>query len=191
MKPYKFLNNFQEHKNGKPLLKRGSRVSSKAEIKGKVYVHENVTIGESKIIAENDHEIKIGKDSVIKDCVLIKAKDSSHDFHELEVKKPRDVIIGNKVFISSNVTVHGPGFVADRTFIGNSSTIVNSKIGPNCVIEDNVLIKNMAIPKDTFIPSKSVIDSCEKLNNLLSINNQGDHCDLSFVPQRTAINPAY
>ena len=161
------------HKKHKPNFSRSAYVNQKAEILGKVFVGENSNIGQSKIIAEDNHTIIIGRNTTIKNHVLIKVK----TIHESKLDQINGIFIGNKVFISSEVFIYGPTVIADDTFIGSRTTISNAAIGTNCLIEDNVYIKNVLIPSGTVIPSKSYIDSTEKLNQIISNNSEANFCE--------------
>ncbi len=151
-------------------ISKGCKVSTKAQIIGKVFLGEHVSVGNSKIFAEGEHIISISKDTTIKDKILICAKDGIFHFHENEIKFPKDIYIGNKVFISSEVSIFGPCIVCDNSFIGYGSTLINTNVGKNCVIEEGVTLKNVSIPEETYIPKKSVIDSKEKLNQIIENN---------------------
>ena len=159
-----------------PCISKSAKINPKAEISGKVFIDDEVNIGKSKLIAEDGCSIFVGKAATIKDCVLISNKNHKFDFGKLSV---RDIHIGNKVFISSDVSIYGSTVISDGAFIGNNTTIVNSKIGQNCVIEDRVFLKNIVIPPGAYIPSKSIVDSNEKLKELIIKINQGDFCDLA------------
>ena len=152
-------------------------INPKAEISGKVFIGNNVNIGKSKILARKNQTIHIGKESIIKDCVLLSTEEKNSETNEPEIKKIRDLFVGNNVFISSEVSVYGPVIISDRVFIGIGSTIINSNIGEGCVIEDKVIIQNIVIPPDTFIPSKSIIDSIQKLNEIILSTNQNNTCE--------------
>ena len=162
-----------------PQISKSSKTDHKARIEGKVFVGENVTIGFSKILTDNINQITIGKETTIKDCVLVTTKEKAFEEFETKNKKIKDIYIGNKVFVSSEVSIYGPVIISDGIFIGHKAVISNAKIGQNCVIEDKATVKNVTLPSDTFIPSKCIIDSEEKLNNLLNISNEGRFCEFN------------
>ncbi|GEM_PF-2981015 len=164
-------------KNCEPHISSTALINPKAEISGKIFIGENTNIGKSKILARKNQNVHIGKESIIKDCVLLSTEENDSDINEPEIKKIRDLFIGNNVFISSEVSVYGPVIISDKVFIGIGSTIINSKIGEGCVIEDKVTIKNIVIPPDTFIPSKSIVDSAKKLNEMILSTNQNNTCE--------------
>lgn len=159
-------------KKAQAYITRSARIHPKARITGKIFISDNVTIGQSNILAEDDHSITIGKNTTIKDGVLITSKDNKFELKEIDIKKAKDILIGDKVFISSDVFIYGPTIISDGTFVGYNTTIVNCKIGNDCVIEDNVVIKNISIPAGTSVPSKSMIDSIEKLNQMILNTDQ-------------------
>lgn len=164
----------------KPYVSKTAKINPKAEIIGKIFIGEAVNIGSSKIHSKDENIINIGKETVIKDKVLISSKDYYFKFHENELNIVKDVFIGCKVFISSESLIKGPCIIADGVFIGYGTSIINSRIGSNCVIENNVVIKNVDIPENTFIPSKSIIDSKEKLMGLLYSASQYNICELDY-----------
>ena len=153
-----------------PKISRSAVLNLKAEIHGKVFIDDEAIIGKSKIIAGSNCIVNIGRKTTIRDCVLITTTDNKLDIKESELYEVKDVFIGNKVFISSEVNIYGPTLISDGTYIGCNTTICNSKIGQNCVIEDRVLIKDTDLPPNTVVPSKSVVDSHEKLKELILSN---------------------
>ncbi len=169
-------------------LSRSAKINTKAEITGKVFIDDNAYIGHSKIISEDGCLITIGKETRIKDNILIKVNDSTDRF----LKDVGGIFIGSKVFISSEVTINGPSIISDRTFIGSNTKIENSIIGSNCLIEEGVIIKNVIIPPETVIPQNSIIDSNEKLQDVLLKNKRDDYCEFTFTktPTRTLMNKA-
>lgn len=164
----------------KPYISKAAKINPKAEILGKVFIGENVNIGSSKIYSKDENIINIGKDTVIKDKVVISSKDYYFKFHENELDIVKDVFIGCKVFISSESLIKGPCIISDGVFIGYGTSIINSRVGSNCIVENNVMIKNVDVPAGTFIPSKSIIDSKEKLVELLYSANQYNICELDY-----------
>jgi len=170
-------------KKTKPYISISAQINSKAKLNGKIFVDENISIGHSSIIADENHHININSNATIKDCVLITTK-NIYDFEGTDERKVKDIIIGKKVFISSEVTIYGPCVISDDTFVGHGSIIANSNIGPNCVIEEKVVIKNVVIPNDTFIPCKSVINSEVDLNELISQNNKASFCEFYILNNR-------
>lgn len=188
MNRWQIRNNSLNKNKAKPFLSTLSRISSKAQIQGKVFISENASIGSSKLFADEDHLIHIGKDTTIKDCVLIRAKETKIQYHNSVLKNNKDIYIGNDVFISSDVSIHGPSLISDGTYIGNKVIIINSRIGEKCTIESNALIKNVDIPPNTFIPSKSIVDSTEKLNEIIHEYNNGNYSEFEFLSMKTSSN---
>lgn len=176
-------NKLSLHNKIQPCIAKSAKIDSKAEIKGKVFIGDGSSVGHSKIQTENGHQINIGKETTIKDCVTITTKAADFELKLLEKNSIKDIFIGNKVFISSEVSVHGPSIISDGTFVGYHSKIVNSKIGENCIIEDKAVIKNVNIPPDTFIPAKSIIDSNERLISLLNGDLQGNYREFDFIKE--------
>lgn len=174
------------NKNCEPHISHTALINPKAEVSGKVFIGENVSIGKSKILAKKNQNIHIGKESIIKDCVLLNTEENNLDSSEPEIKKLRDLFIGSNVFISSEVSVYGPTIISDRVFIGIGSTIINSKIGDGCIIEDQAIVKNIVVPPDTFIPSKSIVDSVQRLNEIILNNNQNNTCELYYLSKATS-----
>lgn len=164
----------------KPRISHLAKINSKARIFGKVFISDNVYIGQSQVVSTGKHTISIGKDSIVRDLVSIIAIDSVAAHLKHDINKVSDIYIGNKVFISSEVLIEGPTLISDGVFIGKNTKIINSKIGSNCVIENEVLIKDVVIPSNTFIPKKSEIDSNEKLKSLILRNNNGDYCEYNY-----------
>lgn len=164
----------------KPYISKTAKINFKAEVLGKVFIGENVNIGSSKICSKDENIVNIGKDTVIKDKVVISSKDYHFKFHASEINIVKDIFIGCKVFISSESLIKGPCIIADGVFIGYGTSIINSRIGSNCIIENNVVIKSVDVPAGTFIPSKSMIDSKEKLFELLYSANQYNICELDY-----------
>lgn len=158
-------------RKGKPHFASNVYCSSEAEILGEVFVGVNTSIGKSKIISKSGSIIAIGKDTNIREQILIIADESS-------IGKTKNIFIGSKVFISSQVEIYGPSLISDETFIGSKTMIVDSNIGKNCLIEDNVIIKNISIPPNLVIPSRSVVDSLESLNEIIKNFNQESCCDV-------------
>lgn len=144
-----------------------------AEIVGEVLIRENTNIGKSRIISKRGSVIAIGRNTNIRDYILLYADESNNE-------KSNNLFIGNRVFISSDVEIYGPVVISDETFIGNRTMVINSNIGQGCFIEDNVLIKNVVVPPNIVIPSRSVIDSMESLNEVISNSNQGYYCEISL-----------
>ena len=180
MNPWTILDSVFVRKKSKPCFSKSTRINPRAEIFGNVFIGHDSTIGHSRIIAEGDSIITIGKDSTIRDRIEIMAKGSDIESKETKIK---DIYIGSKVFISSEVCINGPTIISDCTFIGHKTRITNAIIGSNCLIEDNVFIKNVVIPPDSVIPGKSIIDSKEKLNQIISGNNQVNYCEFTNKEQ--------
>lgn len=181
------MNQWQIRKNGhytgiqKSNISKRCVIHPKSKITGKVFISEGVSLGYSKLTALDDYYIHIGKDTSIKDFVLLLAKDSKFPFHENEIKIVKDIYIGNHVFISSDVSIYGPVLISDKSYIGTKTIIVNSKIGENCTIENNVLIKNISLPPNTYIERNSIIDSVRKLNEIMMENLVTSQFDLSSL----------
>ena len=148
---------------------RTVQLDPKTEIVGFVFIGSNVSVGDSKIIASEKYIISIGKDTNIRNNVLISAGNASSN----SLTNAYDVFIGSRVFISSDVVINGPSIVSDSCFIGRGTKIFNSIIGPKCLIEGDVLLKDVIIPSDVVIPRGAVIDSIDKLQKLLleQLNN--------------------
>lgn len=161
------------YKKAKPRFAVNVQRHNDCEILGEVFIGENTNIGKSKIISKTNSIISIGRNVNIRDQILIYADESG-------LGKLNNILIGNKVFISSDVEIYGPAVISDEIFIGNKTMIVNSEIGKGCLIEDNVLIKNIIIPSNTVIPSRSVIDSKESLHEVINSSNQECFCEVFF-----------
>ncbi len=159
-------------RKGKPHFASNVYCNSEAEIIGEIFVGGNTNIGKSMIISKSGSIIVIGKDTNIREKILILADESSPG-------RTKNIFIGNKVFISSYVEIYGPSLISDETFIGNKTMIVGSNIGRNCLIEDNVIIKNISIPPNLVIPSRAVVDSLESLNEIIQNFNQESCCEVS------------
>ncbi len=171
MNHWKILKRAFFQKSPKPHFAINVQCSSEAEIMGEILIGENTNVGKSRIVSEKGSVIAIGRNTNIRDHILISAGSYSHG-------KIKNIFIGNKVFISSNVEIYGPTLISDETFIGGRTMIINSDIGKGCLIEDNVLIKNIVVPSGMVIPSRSVIDSMEGLNEILLNTNQGGFCQI-------------
>lgn len=165
----------------RPQISKSARVNHKAQILGKVFIGENANIGFSEILSEGEHQISIGKNTTIRDLVLITACQLDYDLHEVKSNGVQDVFIGDEVFISSDVSIYGPVIVGEKTFIGKNTKIFNSKISSNCVIEDDVTIKNVNIPAESFIPRRSVIESKEDLKKNTLTRITADYCELNYL----------
>jgi carbonic anhydrase/acetyltransferase-like protein (isoleucine patch superfamily) len=158
----------------KPQVSKFAKVNPKAEITGKVFIGDHVSIGKSKIYSENENVISIGENTQIKDGVVISARDYKYDPNLSKIKKLKDIYIGCKIFISSDVVIQGSSIISDGVFLGSGCQIVNSHIGPNSVIEAGAIVKNVTIPANTFVPSKAIINSMKKLNcSTSTIGSQG------------------
>lgn len=171
-----------------PRISRLAIINSKARILGKVFISDNVYIGQSEIVSNSEHTISIGRDTVIRDLVFIIASGNKLRLSEHKIDKVRDIYIGNEVFISSEVLIEGPTLISDGVFIGKNTQIINSRIGNNCVIENEVLIKDVVIPSNTFIPKNSVVDSNEKLKSLILKGSVGDYCEYSSSSKEAWVN---
>ena len=170
MNHWKILSKAFLSKKAKPHFALNVQRHADCEITGEVFIEENTNIGNSRIISKNDSVIAIGRNTTIREHVLIYADVSKPEYS-------KNIFIGNKVFISGDVEIYGPSVISDDTFIGSRTMIINSDIGNGCLIEDNVLIKNVAIPSNVVIPARSVIDSMESLSEVIS-SNQGYYCEV-------------
>ncbi len=173
MNHWKILSRAFLRKKARPRLAISVQYNPESEITGEVFISENTNIGKSKIISKNGSIVVIGKNSNIRDHILIYADGADSE-------KSSNIFIGNKVFISNDVEIYGPVVIADETFIGTKTMIVNSDIGKGCLIEDNVLIKNVVIPSNIVIPSRSFIGSVESLNEEINSSNQERYCEVFY-----------
>ena len=173
MNHWRILRQALLHKKAKQHFAVNVQRHPDCEITGEVFIGENTNFGKSKIISKNGSKVSIGKNTNIRDHILIYADESSP-------LRLNNIYIGNKVFISSDAEIYGPIVISDDTFIGNKVMIINSNIGKGCLIEDNVLIKNVTIPSNIVIPSRSVIDSKESLYEVINNSNQEYYCEVFY-----------
>ena len=181
MNHWKILRGAFLSKKAKQHFAINAQCNPDSEIVGEVSIGENTNIGKSKIISKHGSIILIGKNTNLRDNILLYTNESVPG-------QVNNILIGSKVFISSDVEIYGPVLISDETFIGSKTMIVNSDIGRGCLIEDNVLIKNVVIPSNIVIPSRSVIDSIESLHEVISRVNEGSFCEIGL---RGEINGAF
>ncbi len=85
---------------------------------------------------EDNTEIKIGKDCMISNTIIFRTSDS-HPIYSLESKErinnPKNIVIGNHVWIAPNVKIMKGATIGDNCIIG-SDTSISKEFGNNMLI---------------------------------------------------------
>lgn len=111
-----------------------------ADIVGDVKLSENCSVFFNAVIRGDHHQIVIGENTNIQDCVVI----------HTGTKYP--VTIGKNVTIGHGAIVHGCE-ISDNVMIGMGAIVMNGcRIGKNCIIGAGALVT-----EHTEIPDGSVV----------------------------------
>lgn len=111
-----------------------------ADIVGDVALSDNCSVFFNAVIRADHHQIKIGENTNIQDCVVIHTGTNY------------PVTIGRNVTIGHSAIVHGCE-IGDNVMIGMGAIIMNGcKIGSNCIIGAGALVT-----EHTEIPEGSVV----------------------------------
>jgi carbonic anhydrase/acetyltransferase-like protein (isoleucine patch superfamily) len=124
-----------------PTVPASAYVDISAQVIGDVVLGENASVWMNAVIRGDVNSIRIGAGSNVQDCAVI---------HGMRYLYP--VIIGERVTIGHNATVHGC-VLEDDVLIGIGAVVLNdARIG-----EGSIIAAGAVIPEHTIIPPRSLV----------------------------------
>jgi carbonic anhydrase/acetyltransferase-like protein (isoleucine patch superfamily) len=125
----------------RPTVPRNSYIDPSAQVIGDVILGEQTSVWMNAVIRGDVHSIRIGRQSNVQDCAVL------HGMKELY-----PVLIGERVTIGHNATVHGC-VIEDEVLVGIGAVILNNaRIGTGSIIAAGAVI-----PEHTIIPPRSLV----------------------------------
>jgi carbonic anhydrase/acetyltransferase-like protein (isoleucine patch superfamily) len=124
-----------------PTVPATAYVDVSAQVIGDVVLGENASVWMNAVIRGDVNSIRIGAGSNVQDCAVL---------HGMRYLYP--VIIGERVTIGHNATVHGC-VLEDDVLIGIGAVVLNdARIGAGSIIAAGAVI-----PEHTIIPPRSLV----------------------------------
>lgn len=134
-------------------LREGCRLESNIVLKGKLVVDSNVRIFSYAVIGKEDSNIKIGKNTHIREFVQIGSQDD-------ENKKPKKIIIGANNFIMGYVQILSGVKLGEYTIVTNAVRLHENVKG-----EERIVIGGMStIEADIKIGTGVMIGGASYVN---------------------------
>lgn len=138
---------------------------------GKCIIEEGTSIIHA-IIDVSDAKVMLGKDCMLSYGVRIRTHDNHHIFDmntKRRINYPKDVIIGNQVWIGYDAVLLAGACIGDGSVVGQG-TITSSKFGDHVVIAGSpakLLRENIIWSRDnTFWFDREIFDECIDQNAL-------------------------
>ena len=124
-----------------PAVPASAYVDLSAQVVGDVTLGENASVWMNAVLRGDVHSISIGDGSNVQDCAVL---------HGMKGLYP--VIVGERVTIGHNATVHGC-VIEDVCLIGIGCTILNNAhIG-----EGSIIAAGAVIPEGMVVPPRSLV----------------------------------
>ena len=124
-----------------PTVPASAYVDPSAHVIGDVTLGEQASVWMNAVLRGDVHSIRIGNGSNVQDCAVL---------HGMRNLYP--VIVGNRVTIGHNATVHGC-VLEDDILIGIGAVILNNaRIGSGSIIAAGAVL-----PEHTVIPPRSLV----------------------------------
>ena len=131
----------RSYQGTRPTVPASAYVDISAQVIGDVVLGENSSVWMNAVIRGDVNSIRIGAGSNVQDCAVI---------HGMRYVYP--VIIGDRVTIGHNATVHGC-VLEDDVLIGIGAVVLNdAHIGAGSIIAAGAVI-----PEHTIIPPRSLV----------------------------------
>jgi carbonic anhydrase/acetyltransferase-like protein (isoleucine patch superfamily) len=129
------------HQGHHPAVPASAYVDLSAQVVGDVTLGENASVWMNAVLRGDVHSITIGAGSNVQDCAVL---------HGMKGLYP--VIVGERVTIGHNATVHGC-VLEDDVLIGIGAIILNgAHIGAGSIVAAGAVI-----PERTVIPPRSLV----------------------------------
>jgi carbonic anhydrase/acetyltransferase-like protein (isoleucine patch superfamily) len=129
------------HQGHHPAVPASAYVDLSAQVLGDVTLGENASVWMNAVLRGDVHSISIGAGSNVQDCAVL---------HGMKGLYP--VIVGERVTIGHNATVHGC-VLEDDVLIGIGAIILNgAHIGAGSIVAAGAVI-----PERTVIPPRSLV----------------------------------
>ena len=124
-----------------PVIAPGCYIDPSAQLIGDVHLGPQSSIWMNAVVRGDTNRIRIGSGTNIQDCAVLHGMRGLHP-----------VLIGSRVSIGHNATVHGCT-IDDDVLIGIGAIVLNgAHIGSNSIIAAGALI-----PERTIIPPNSLV----------------------------------
>ena len=124
-----------------PVIAAGTYIDPSAQLIGDVHLGPQSSIWMNAVVRGDTNRIRIGAGTNIQDCAVLHGMRGLHP-----------VLIGDRVSIGHNATVHGCT-IDDDVLIGIGAIVLNgAHIGSNSIIAAGALI-----PERTIIPPNSLV----------------------------------
>ena len=124
-----------------PVIAPGTYIDPSAQLIGDVHLGPQSSIWMNAVVRGDTNRIRIGSGTNIQDCAVLHGMRGLHP-----------VLIGSRVSIGHNATVHGCT-IDDDVLIGIGAIVLNgAHIGSNSIIAAGALI-----PERTIIPPNSLV----------------------------------
>jgi carbonic anhydrase/acetyltransferase-like protein (isoleucine patch superfamily) len=124
-----------------PVIAAGTYIDPSAQVIGDVHLGPHSSIWMNAVVRGDTHSIRIGTGTNIQDCAVLHAMRGLHP-----------VLIGDRVSIGHNATVHGCT-IEDDVLVGIGAIVLNgAHIGSGSIIAAGALI-----PEGTHIPPNSLV----------------------------------
>ena len=124
-----------------PVIPASAYVDVSAQVIGDVELGEHSSVWMNAVLRGDVHSIRIGTESNVQDCAVL---------HGMKGLYP--VVVGDRVTIGHNATVHGC-VLEDDVLIGIGAIILNgAHIGAGSIIAAGAVI-----PERTMIPPRSLV----------------------------------
>jgi carbonic anhydrase/acetyltransferase-like protein (isoleucine patch superfamily) len=125
----------------RPLIGEGCYIDVSAQVIGDVTLGANASVWMNAVLRGDVNSIRIGAGSNVQDCAVL---------HGMRHLYP--VIVGEKVTIGHNATVHGC-VIEDEVLVGIGAVILNNaRIG-----EGSIIAAGAVIPEQMVIPPNSLV----------------------------------
>jgi carbonic anhydrase/acetyltransferase-like protein (isoleucine patch superfamily) len=124
-----------------PVVPASCYVDASAQVIGDVVLGERASVWMNAVIRGDVNSIRIGAESNVQDCAVL---------HGMRNLYP--VIVGKRVTIGHNATVHGC-VLEDDVLVGIGATILNdARVG-----EGSIIAAGAVIPEHMVIPPRSLV----------------------------------
>lgn len=131
----------RSHQSHLPIVPASAYVDVSAQVIGQVTLGEHSSVWMNAVLRGDVHTIRIGAESNVQDCAVL---------HGMKGLYP--VVVGDRVTIGHNATVHGC-VLEDDVLIGIGAIILNgAHIGAGSIIAAGAVI-----PERTMIPPRSLV----------------------------------
>jgi carbonic anhydrase/acetyltransferase-like protein (isoleucine patch superfamily) len=131
----------RSHQGRRPLVPATAYVDVSAQVIGDVTLGEHASVWMNAVLRGDVHSIRIGAESNVQDCAVL---------HGMKGLYP--VVVGDRVTIGHNATVHGC-VLEDDVLIGIGAIVLNgAHIGTGSIVAAGAVI-----PERTIIPPRSLV----------------------------------